>query len=62
MNMNYNNFDPATIYRSIFAQNIQIPGRKYILQFFAYELFKIKKNVNNTRNTYMRVFFYMLLD
>ena len=52
MNMNYNH--PTAIFRSIFAQNVQISGRKiYIFTIFGLELFKVKmkNNVNNKRNT-----------
>ena len=37
--------------------NVQISARKIYIQFFAYELFKVKtkKIVNNTRNTYIWV-------
>ena len=50
--MNINNY-PTIIFRGIFAQNVQMSGRKYIFTIFACELFKVKmkKNVNNTRNT-----------
>ena len=38
---------------SIFAQNVQISGRKKSFSFFAYEIFhgQIEKLLNNTRNT-----------
>ena len=51
MNMNYNY--PTAIFRSIFAQNVQISGRKIYIYNFWSELFKVKmkKNVNNNRNT-----------
>ena len=50
--MNYNY--PSAIFRSIFAQNVQFFGRKYIFTIFGLELFKVKmkKNVNNNRNTF----------
>ena len=49
--MNYNYL--TTIFRSIFAQNVQISGRKYLFTVLSYDIFKVKlkKNVNNTRNT-----------
>ena len=40
MNMNYNY--RATIFRSIFAKNVQICGGKYIFTIFANELFKVE--------------------
>ena len=51
MNMNYNYL--TTIFRRIFAQNVQISGRKIYFFNFAYEFFKVKLKeiVNNTRNT-----------
>ena len=42
----------TTIFRSIFAQNVQISGRKIEISIFAYDFFKVKlKIVNKSRNT-----------
>ena len=51
MDMNYNY--PTTIFRSFFAQNLQISGRKIYIYNFCLWTFKgqNEKNVNNTRNT-----------
>ena len=53
--MNYNYL--TTIFRSIFAKMYKFLAEKYIFTIFAYDFFnvKIKKNVNNTRNTYIWV-------
>ena len=55
INMNYNY--PTTIFRSIFAQNVQISVENIYLQFLLmnFSRSKWKKNVNNTRNTYIWV-------
>ena len=52
MNMNYNY--PTAIFRSIFAQNVQISSRKiYIYNFWSWTFQgqNEKKNVDNNRNT-----------
>ena len=55
--MNYNYL--TTIARSIFTQMYKFLIEKYIFTTFAYEG-QNKKNVNNTRNTY--IWFKILLN
>ena len=51
--MNINHNDPTRIFRSLFAQNVQISGRQNIyLQFLLVNFSRSRsKIVNNTRNT-----------